>query len=90
MDDKKQTNAYEAKLTSRLCFTQRFDRLLVTTWGHDPGVIASSNILLTLNDALTHSAVLVQGHGRQAEGMVVHVPFPLDTAGGEAPSFFFK
>lgn len=37
-----------------------YDRLLVTTWGHDPGVIATSNILLTLNDALTHSAVLVQ------------------------------
>ena len=37
-----------------------YDRLLVTTWGHDPGVIATSNILLTLNDALSHSAVFVQ------------------------------
>ena len=41
------------------CF-QDYDRLLITTWGHDPGVIATSNILLTLNDALSHSAILVQ------------------------------
>ncbi|KAL5017599.1 hypothetical protein ScPMuIL_007188 [Solemya velum] len=53
-----------------------YDRLLVTTWGHDPGVIATSNILLTLNDALTHSAVLIQGHGFQEDGQIVHVPFP--------------
>ncbi|GFS21352.1 protein FAM91A1 [Elysia marginata] len=59
-----------------------FDRLLVTTWGHDPGVIASSNILLTLNDALTHSAVFVQGHGCGAEGLAVHVPFPFTSASG--------
>ncbi|XP_048759028.2 protein FAM91A1-like [Ostrea edulis] len=53
-----------------------YDRLLVTTWGHDPGVIATSNILLTLNDALTHSAVLVQAHGWQSEGKSVKVAFP--------------
>ena len=39
---------------------QNYDRLLVTTWGHDPAVILTSNILLTLNDALSHSAVLIQ------------------------------
>lgn len=61
---------------------KRYDRLLVTTWGHDPGVIASSNILLTLNDALTHSAVFVQGHGSGAEGLAVHVPFPFNNAPG--------
>ncbi|RUS75324.1 hypothetical protein EGW08_016913 [Elysia chlorotica] len=59
-----------------------YDRLLVTTWGHDPGVIASSNILLTLNDALTHSAVFVQGHGSGAEGFAVHVPFPFSNNSG--------
>ncbi|XP_076462522.1 protein FAM91A1-like [Babylonia areolata] len=57
---------------------QRYERLLVTTWGHDPGVIAASNILLTLNDALAHSAVFVQGHGLYTEGTTVHVSFPLD------------
>ena len=42
------------------CVFQNYDRLLVTTWGHDPAVILTSNILLTLNDALSHSAVLIQ------------------------------
>lgn len=40
--------------------SQGYSRLLVTTWGHDPTVVFISNILLTINDALTHSAVLVQ------------------------------
>lgn len=55
-----------------------YDRLLVTTWGHDPGVISTSNILITLNDALTHSAVMVQAHGWQSDGKMVRVAFPLD------------
>ncbi|KAH9523750.1 hypothetical protein Btru_040824 [Bulinus truncatus] len=59
---------------------KNYDRLLITTWGHDPGVIAASNILLTLNDALSHSAVLVQGHGIHAEGLTVNIPFPLEQA----------
>ncbi|XP_067677224.1 protein FAM91A1-like [Haliotis asinina] len=56
---------------------QRYERLLVTTWGHDPGIIATSNILLTLNDALTHSAVFVQGHGFMNDGETLQIPFPL-------------
>lgn len=59
---------------------QHYERLLITTWGHDPAVIASSNILLTLNDALAHSAVFVQGHGFYTEGTIVHISFPLDKA----------
>ncbi|ESP05148.1 hypothetical protein LOTGIDRAFT_227830 [Lottia gigantea] len=55
---------------------ENYERLLVTTWGHDPGVISTSNILLTLNDALSHSAVFVQGHGYQEDGEIVQVPFP--------------
>lgn len=43
-----------------LLYCQSYDRLLVTTWGHDPAIISTSNILLTLNDALSHSAILVQ------------------------------
>ena len=39
---------------------QGFTRVLVTTWGHDPTSVVVSNLLLTVNDALTHSAVLVQ------------------------------
>ena len=37
-----------------------FDKVLVTTWGHDPGVLPVANIVVTLNDALCHSSVLVQ------------------------------
>ncbi|XP_052776104.1 protein FAM91A1-like [Mya arenaria] len=59
-----------------------YERLLVTTWGHDPSVIATSNILLTLNDALAHSAVFVQAHGWKSEGKTVHVPFPLESSTG--------
>lgn len=57
---------------------QEYDRLLVTTWDHDPGVIASSNILMTLNDALSHSAVLVQAHGWETDGKTIFIPFPLN------------
>lgn len=40
--------------------SQGYDRLLITSWGHDPGVVPTSNVLTMLNDALTHSAVLIQ------------------------------
>lgn len=36
------------------------DKYLVTSWGHDSSVIPGANALITLNDALTHSAVFVQ------------------------------
>ncbi|MEE6463183.1 hypothetical protein FKM82_005809 [Ascaphus truei] len=57
---------------------QMYDRLLITSWGHDPGVVPTSNVLAMLNDALTHSAVLIQGHGLHGMGETVHVPFPFD------------
>ncbi|XP_047239885.1 protein FAM91A1 isoform X1 [Girardinichthys multiradiatus] len=57
---------------------QAFDRLLITSWGHDPGVVPTSNVLTMLNDALTHSAVLIQGHGMHGHGETVHIPFPFD------------
>ncbi|XP_022089534.1 protein FAM91A1-like isoform X2 [Acanthaster planci] len=56
---------------------QEYDRLLITTWGHDPGLVATSNALLTINDALAHSAVLIQGHGWVTDGRTFHIPFPL-------------
>ncbi|XP_034747902.1 protein FAM91A1 isoform X3 [Etheostoma cragini] len=57
---------------------QVYDRLLITSWGHDPGVVPTSNVLTMLNDALTHSAVLIQGHGMHGHGETVHIPFPFD------------
>ncbi|XP_053571311.1 protein FAM91A1 isoform X2 [Bombina bombina] len=59
---------------------QVYDRLLITSWGHDPGVVPTSNVLAMLNDALTHSSVLIQGHGVHGMGETVHVPFPFDEA----------
>ncbi|GIY51130.1 protein FAM91A1 [Caerostris darwini] len=50
------------------------EKLLVTTWAHDPSTVAMSNALPILNDALCHSAVLVQGQGNTAE--FCYVPFP--------------
>lgn len=47
-------------LTFFLFSAQVYDRLLITSWGHDPGVVPTSNVLTMLNDALTHSAVLIQ------------------------------
>uniref|UniRef100_A0AAR2LR50 FAM91 N-terminal domain-containing protein n=1 Tax=Pygocentrus nattereri TaxID=42514 RepID=A0AAR2LR50_PYGNA len=60
------------------CTPQAYDRLLITSWGHDPGVVPTSNVLTMLNDALTHSAVLIQGHGMHGHGEMVHIPFPFD------------
>lgn len=62
------------------CTPQGYDRLLITSWGHDPGVVPASNVLTMLNDALTHSAVLIQGHGLHGVGETVHIPFPFDEA----------
>nr|XP_006000869.1 PREDICTED: protein FAM91A1 isoform X2 [Latimeria chalumnae] len=59
---------------------QGYDRLLITSWGHDPGVVPTSSVLTMLNDALTHSAVLIQGHGIYGIGETVHVTFPFDEA----------
>ncbi|KAH0617457.1 hypothetical protein JD844_015708 [Phrynosoma platyrhinos] len=57
---------------------QGYSRLLITSWGHDPGVVPTSNVLTMLNDALTHSAVLIQGHGVHGMGETIHMPFPFD------------
>ncbi|XP_067888621.1 protein FAM91A1 isoform X2 [Heterodontus francisci] len=57
---------------------QGYDRLLITSWGHDPGVVPTSNVLSMLNDALTHSAVLIQGYGIHGDGETSYVPFPFD------------
>ncbi|XP_057314179.1 protein FAM91A1-like isoform X2 [Hydractinia symbiolongicarpus] len=55
-----------------------YERLQITTWGHDPAIVPSSNVLFALNEALTHSPVLVQAHGIYGEGDVLNISFPLD------------
>ncbi|XP_065347733.1 protein FAM91A1 [Cloeon dipterum] len=51
---------------------RRTDRLLITVWGHDPAHLPLSAALFSLNEALCHSAVLVQAAGRET----ALVPFP--------------
>jgi hypothetical protein len=53
-----------------------FDRFMVITWGHDPVVVSHSNLLLTINDALSHGPILVICYGEMDEGaQVIHIPF---------------
>jgi hypothetical protein len=57
------------------CF-KYFDRLLITSWGHDPFVSNQVNVLITLNDALTHSPILIQAYGTFGiDGTLVNIPF---------------
>ncbi len=49
---------------SPVYLVQGYTRVLVTTWGHDPTSVFVSNLLLTVNDALTHSSVLIQVSSR--------------------------
>uniref|UniRef100_A0AAZ3RFV8 FAM91A1 n=1 Tax=Oncorhynchus tshawytscha TaxID=74940 RepID=A0AAZ3RFV8_ONCTS len=55
---------------------QVYDRLLITSWGHDPGVVPSSNVLTMLNDALTHSAVLIQVRDTYSAFLTLSAPPP--------------
>ncbi|KAG8181508.1 hypothetical protein JTE90_018745 [Oedothorax gibbosus] len=54
---------------------RNYEKLLVTTWAHDPSTVPMSNALPILNDALCHSAVLVQGQENFEE--FCYVSFPL-------------
>ena len=62
-----------------------FDKFLVTTWNHESTYISNVNILLSINDALLHSAVLIQGFSlgvntfKEDHHQIRHVPFPLDS-----------
>ncbi|KAL1132046.1 hypothetical protein AAG570_011654 [Ranatra chinensis] len=54
------------------------DKVLVTSWGHDPTVIPISNLLFALNDALCYAPVLAQVYGmnKGAETHLIPFPFP--------------
>ncbi len=58
-------------------FTQNNERLYVTSWGHEPFITTNeTNILLTLNDALAHSPILVQAYGRDlTDGVTMFIGF---------------
>ncbi|CAF0859510.1 unnamed protein product [Didymodactylos carnosus] len=64
-----------------------FEKYLVTTWNHDSTIISSVNILLSVNDALLHSSVLLQGYSYLSNGKQQHIPFPFDKNNSE---FYLK
>lgn len=61
-----------------------FEKYLVTTWNHEPTFISNVNILLSINDALLHSAVLIQAFSNEIQSnrddqtRIRHVPFPFE------------
>jgi hypothetical protein len=54
-----------------------YDKFMVITWGHDPIISSHFNLLLTLNDALSHGPILVQAYAESedAGGLMVNVAF---------------
>lgn len=58
---------------------ERCNRLLVTTWGHDPSEIPVTGALTMLLDALQHSPILVQALCKtgECEAKTKTVAFPI-------------
>lgn len=56
----------------------KYSRLIVTSWGHEPSEIPISGALSLLLEALQHSAILVQA-ANPTESDMEHIPFPLST-----------
>lgn len=56
----------------------RYERLMITTWGHESTIVNTSNVLMALNEALTHSPVLLQAYSYQNEAEIVYLPFPFE------------
>lgn len=55
------------------------DRVLITSWGHEPVSLPLSNMIFSLNEALLYSPVLVQSYGKSEQSsngnFVVSFPF---------------
>jgi len=66
-----------------ICLRQ-FEKFLITTWNHEPTYISNVNILLSINDALLHSAVLIQGYTlngssfKDEQEQIHYLPFPFE------------
>ena len=58
-----------------------YERLMITTWGHESTIVNTSNVLMALNEALSHSAVLLQAYSKRNEAEIVYVTFPFDKPG---------
>ena len=45
-----------------------YDKFMIITWGHDPIISTHFNLLLTLNDSLSHGPIMVQCYAENDEG----------------------
>ncbi|XP_019851083.1 PREDICTED: protein FAM91A1-like [Amphimedon queenslandica] len=57
---------------------KNYRKLLLTSWGHDNAVVNTSNVLLTINEALTHSPILLQVYTWRNASEVKYIPFPFN------------
>ena len=57
---------------------EKYNRLIVTSWGHEPSEIPIAGALSLLLEALQHSAILVQA-SNTTDSEIEHIPFPLST-----------
>jgi hypothetical protein len=64
-------------------YFRKYKKLLLTSWGHDTAIISTSNVLMSLNEALTHSPILIQAHGWKGPGKVKYVSFPFQKSNTE-------
>jgi len=62
------------------CFRE-YDKVLFTTWDHDPVVVQTHLLLATLNETLKTTPVFVQGYSYIPGALpyLVKVPFPLES-----------
>ena len=57
-----------------------FDKFMIITWGHDPIISSHSNLLITLNDALSHGPLLVSCYSECEDGaQTINISFNDDT-----------
>jgi len=65
---------------------QTFEKILLTPWEHESQVVSYAHCLGTLNEMLSHSAVLIQGYSESdhsADPQFKDLPFPFDFSGLE-------
>ncbi|CAF0803047.1 unnamed protein product [Brachionus calyciflorus] len=64
------------RLTMLPKYFKSYEKFLIVTWGHDPIVASHSNLLIVLNDALTHGPILVQCYSDSEDGsQTIHIAF---------------
>lgn len=55
----------------------RYSNVLITSSSNETNVVSITCLLVTLNDILSRSPVLVQGYGMTKDPEIAHLPFPV-------------